>query len=377
MSITVCKFGGSSVSDASMFVRVNRILKSDAARKYIVLYAPGRRNSDDEKITDLLIRAHSMPGAGDHSILAQIFERYASIRDALAPGFDLEAEFSRICSSLCNSLDFVASRGEYLCAKLFAAYAGIPFVDASQLLCFAEDGQIDEAATYRAIREKLLPLDRAVIPGFYGATRDGRVRTFTRGGSDVSGALLAAGLGAQLYENWTDVDGLYTADPSLVENPARNYTVSLSQMERICAAGARLLHPNALRPLHGKHIDTLLKNTFAPGAPGTRVSEDFTGEVRCVTGRRGQYMLFEPDASHNIESDILLHALPIQGCVRVAVVCAFGLAPGQMHRVESEIRPIHIIQKQDHTEIIIPEKEYESVVRTVHQILMEDGGAHS
>ena len=377
MSITVCKFGGSSVSDASMFVRVNRILQSDPDRKYIVLSAPGKRCPADEKITDLLIRAHSMGCVGDHSILAQIFERYASIRDALAPDFDLEAEFTQIRANLCRSLDYVASRGEYLCAKLFAAYARLPFVDATQLLFFDEAGQIDHAATVRAVRERLLPLGRAVIPGFYGVTADGRVRTFTRGGSDVSGALLAAALGAKLYENWTDVDGLYTADPNLVERPVRNLTVSLAQMERISAAGARLLHPDALQPLHGTHIDTLLKNTFAPGAPGTRVSEDCTDPVRCVTGRRALYMLGDAGASSCGENDVLLHALPLQGSVRVATVSAFGLTPAQLRRVEATIKPIHIIHMQDHIQIIIPEMEYESVVRTVHHILVEGDGEES
>ena len=374
MSITVCKFGGSSVSDAGMFVRVNRILQSDPDRKYIVLSAPGKRCPSDEKITDLLIRAHGMGCTGDHSILARIFERYASIRDALAPDFDLEGEFTQIRANLSRSLDYVASRGEYLCAKLFAAYAHLPFVDAEQLLFFDEGGEIDKAATACAVRERLLPLGRAVVPGFYGVTRDGCIRTFSRGGSDVSGALLAAALSAQLYENWTDVDGLFTADPNLVERPVRNLTVSLSQMERISAAGARLLHPDALRPLHGTHIDTLLKNTFAPGAPGTRVSEDCADGVRCVTGRRALYMLGDASASFSGANDVLLHALPLQGSVRVAAVSAFGLTPAHLRKVETTIKPIHIIHMQDHIQFIIPEREYDSVVRIVHRILMEQEG---
>ena len=373
MSITVCKFGGSSVSDAGMFVRVNRIIRSDPNRRYIVLSAPGKRCPSDDKITDLLIRAHAADCDGDHSILARIFERYASIRDALAPDFDLEGEFAQLRANLGRSLDYVASRGEYLCAKLFAAYTHLPFVDAAQLLFFDGDGRIDVATTARAARDKLLPLGRAVVPGFYGATRDGRIRTFSRGGSDVSGALLAAALGATLYENWTDVDGLYTADPKLVAHPARNFTVSLSQMERICAAGARLLHPDALSPLHGTHIDTLLKNTFAPGAPGTCVSENCTGIVRCVTGRRGLYMLGDAAAASGGKNDVLLHALPLQGSVRVATVNAFGLTDPQIRLVEATIHPIHMIHMQDHIQIIVPAREYENTVRAVHRILLEAG----
>ena len=362
MSLTVCKFGGSSLADAGMFMRVDRILRSDAARRYIIVSAPGARFPGDVKITDLFYRAHSADGTGDHSILAQIFARYAEIRDALAPDFDLEAEFARLRADLHISLDYAASRGEYLCAKLFAACTDLPFVDAAELLHFDSDGEIDMDATVRAVRGKLLPLGRAVVPGFYGVTPDCGVRTFTRGGSDVSGALVAAALGADLYENWTDVNGLFTADPSIVPLPARNLTVGLTEMEHIAAAGAKLLHPDALRPLHGTGIDTLLKNTFAPDAPGTRVSEACAQPVRCVTGKAGLYMLDDPTQ---------LRELPLQNSIKVASVCAFGLTTAGIRRVEREIRSIHIIHMQDHIQIIIPDPEYENTIRAVHAILMQ------
>ena len=368
MSLTVCKFGGSSLANAGMFVRANRIIRSDPARRYIVVSAPGARFPGDEKITDLLYRAHGANRAGDHSILAQIFARYAEIRDALAPNFDLEGEFARLDSDLHLTLDYAASRGEYLCAKLFAAYMNLPFVDAAELLFFDSNGEIDMEATAQAVRRKLLPLNRAVVPGFYGATPECGVRTFTRGGSDVSGALLAAALDADLYENWTDVDGLFTADPSLVPGAERNLSVSMEQMERIAAAGAKLIHPDALRPLHGTGIDTMLKNTFAPGAPGTLVSETCTASVRCVTGQPGIYM--SGDSADG--NDVRLHELPLQSSVRVASVCAFGLTEPQILRVAREMKPIHIIHMQDHIQIIIPEKEYANTIRAVHAILMEN-----
>ena len=368
MSLTVCKFGGSSMADAGMFVRVNRIIRSDAARRYIVVSAPGARFPGDIKITDLFYRAHSADRAGDRSILAQIFARYAAIRDALAPEFDLEAEFAQLQRDIHLSLDYAASRGEYLCAKLFAAYAKLPFVDAAELLFFDENGEIDMDATTRAVHQKLLPLERAVVPGFYGITPECGVRTFTRGGSDISGALLAAALGADLYENWTDVDGLFTADPSLVAHPARNLTVSLQQMERISAAGAKLLHPDALRPLRGTGIDTLLKNTFAPGSPGTRVSESCATPVRCVTGQTGLYLSEHPDSGEEIH----LHELPLQGSVEVASVRVFGLSDAQIRRAAREIKPIHIIHMQDHIQIIIPEREYAATIRAAHAILMDE-----
>ena len=367
MSLTVCKFGGSSMADAGMFVRVGRILKSDAARRYIVVSAPGARFPGDEKITDMLYRAHETNRAGDHSILAQIFARYAAIRDALAPDFDLEGEFVRLDDGLRLSMDYAASRGEYLCAKLFAAYTNLPFVDAADLFLFDANGAIDMEATRRAVQRKLLPLERAVVPGFYGSTKDCGVRTFTRGGSDVSGALLAAALDADLYENWTDVDGLFTADPSLVSRAERNLLVGLEQMEHIAAAGAKLLHPEALRPLHGTGIDTLLKNTFSPDSPGTRVSERCTATVRCVTGQSGIYMRVDSES----KSGVSLRALPLGDSIRVASVCAFGISDAQIRRVMREIKPIHIIHMQDHIQIIIPEKEYTETIRAVHTILME------
>lgn len=367
MSLTVCKFGGSSVSDAGMFVRVNRILQSDASRKYIVLSAPGKRFAEDDKITDLLYNAYKASNDGDISILAQVFSRYASIRDALCPEFDLETEFSRIRHHLSDSADYAASRGEYLCAKLFASYTGIPFVDAAELLFFSSDGNIDFERTRSAVKKLLLPLERAVIPGFYGSAPDSSIRTFTRGGSDVSGALLAAALNADLYENWTDVDGLYTADPNVVPEARRNLRVSLQQMESIAAAGAKLLHPSALMPLRGTGIDTVLKNTFSPGMPGTRISESILEEVCCVTGEKQLYMM--GDASPDESSIPILQTLPLPGCIQVACVRAFGLQECAIEQIRKILKPIHIIHMRNHIQIIIPEKEYENAVRTVHSFL--------
>lgn len=367
MSLTVCKFGGSSVSDAGMFVRVNRIIQSDASRRYIVLSAPGKRYPDDRKITDMLYQAYKTSQQGDTSIFAQVFARYASIRDALCPEFDLETEFVQIKRRIYASPDYAASRGEYLCAKLFAAYSGIPFVDAEELLFFNDHGEIDRDKTNEAVRRRLCPLERAVIPGFYGLNASGNICTFSRGGSDVSGALLAAALGADLYENWTDVDGLYTADPGIVPNARRNMHISLSQMERITAAGAKLLHPDALAPLKGTGIETVLKNTFSPGLPGTKISESYNGTVHCVTGQSGLYMI--GDSSKDDSSIPLLQSIPLPGSVPVSTVRAFGLNESATHQLQSILNPIHIIHMQDHIQIIIPEKEYESTIRIVHDFL--------
>ena len=368
MSLTVCKFGGSSVSDAGMFVRVNRIVHSEPSRKYIVLSAPGKRCPTDEKITDLLFRAHEALQLGDASILPRIFKRYAAIRDALCPEFDLEGEFAGLRLKLHSSLDYAASRGEYLCAKLFAAYTKLPFVDAADLMFFAANGSIDFAKTRNAVQKRLLPLGSAIVPGYYGTDAGGAIRTFSRGGSDVSGALLSAAMDADVYENWTDVDGLYTADPAIVPDACRTPEVSFAQMERIAAAGAKLLHPDALLPLRNTGIDVILKNTFSSGLAGTRISESSTAKIRCVTGQRELYMLGDPA---NEGSTPLLHACPAQGCVPVSAVRVFGLEENAVSEIRGLLSPIHIIHMQDHIQIIVPVQEYETTIRRVHDYMKQ------
>lgn len=372
MSITVCKFGGSSVCDGDRFAQVRSILRADSDRRFIVLSAPGRRFPGDDKITDLLYRAWDAADDTAQFIFTRIYLRYASIRDQCAPDFDLEEEFSRIRRRFRTSRDYAASRGEYLCARLFAAYTGLPFVDAGELFHFDAEGRIDSAATRRALRERLLPLGSAVVPGFYGSLPDGSLRTFSRGGSDVSGALTAAALEADVYENWTDVDGLFTADPNIVPDARRNRCVSLHQMERLAWAGAQVLHPDALEPLKGTGIDTLLKNTYCPDAEGTRISESCPAFVPCITGRRGLYIA----ADFNPENCCPLpRRAPFEGCMRVASVNAFGLTGAQAARVETTIDSIHIIHMQDHLQIIIPERDYAATIRRIHEILLSSDEA--
>jgi len=362
MSTIVCKFGGSSLSDAQTFRRAMNIVLSDPSRKYIVLSAPGKRNRDDEKITDLLYRAHSASPADSPYIFSRIRERYALIRDALCPSFDLDSEIKKI--QALTSADELASRGEYLCAKLFSACAGFPFVDAAQLIRFHRDGSLDSRHTEKQINKHLLPLDRAVIPGFYGSMPDGSVRTFSRGGSDVSGAIIAAALRADLYENWTDVDGLFTADPNLVANARRNPLVSLDQMEKIALAGANLLHPDSLSVLRDSGIDTVIKNTFVPDAPGTRISESCSFSVKCVTGRK------------NLPAPVLREHAPDCDMLRdtektYCVISAFGLDSTAMRSVHRRLRQVCIIHMRDHFKIITQNDMYDTAVRTIHELLDE------
>lgn len=356
MSTIVCKFGGSSLSTAAMFQQVRSIIRSDPARKYIVLSAPGKRSADDEKITDLLYHAHHAAKKGDASILSQIFNRYADIARIVAPEFDFQSAFQEIQTQIIRSSDFAASRGEYLCAKLFAAYLNIPFVDAADLLFFQANGSIDLKRSAKAIRQKLAPLPCAVIPGFYGTDASGDIKTFSRGGSDVSGTLICRLLHADLYENWTDVSGLFTADPRIVPAARINRTVSFEQMKQVALAGAQLLHPDALEPLEGKKIDVLLKNTFHPAAPGTRISERFMNRVPCVTGHR-------------------LSEFSKQNSTPLAAICAFGMNDAQLAELKALLNPIQIIHMHGYIQIIVPESEYEADIRIVHGLLMKTGSA--
>ena len=260
-----------------------------------------------------------------------------------------------------HSKDYILSRGEYLCAKLFASFMGWPFVDAADLFIFNEGG-IDAKKTRQCIRSALLTMDHAVIPGFYGASSAG-IRTFSRGGSDVSGALLAAALDADIYENWTDVDGLFSADPNIAPQARRHRCVNLQQMERIARAGANLLHPDALLPLKGTGIQTIIKNTRAPQCPGTTICEYYLPTVPCVTGMRG--MWFNENCP-----EVPPGGKSFEGSLPVDVISAFGLSLKHLDAVNAAVNPIHIIHMQDHKQIIIEEGKYADSVRKIHSILM-------
>lgn len=277
MGIIAMKFGGSSLADAAGFRRVRRIVERQRGRVYVVLSAPGKRGPGDSKVTDLLRRAH----LGDRAALEEARSRFAEIARALGlrpPAAWLGALDE--CAS--RSADWAVSRGEWLCARLFAEFCGLPFVDASRLIFFDSAGRLLREPTRRAIRAMGARTPRAVIPGFYGALPDGEARALPRGGSDISGALVAAALRADRYENWTDVDGLLSADPALCPAAIRHDAVSYRQMRRLAQAGARVLHPDCLAPVQEAGVPTLLKNTFSPGGAGTYISDAVRGEAACV-----------------------------------------------------------------------------------------------
>ena len=292
----VVKFGGSSMADAGQYRKIRDILRADPERRVVVVSAAGKRNKDDHKITDLLYlcHAHTQYGVDCSGIFEMISSRYIQIRDDLGIDLDLETEFAdfkqRIDKKELNA-DEIASRGEYFSAKLMAAYLGFRFIDSADWVKFNFDGTVDQDSTYDALQNLVVQGIGAVIPGFYGLMPDGHIRTFSRGGSDITGALAAAALDAEVYENWTDVSGILMADPRLVDNPMAIPQVTYDELRELSYSGASVLHEDAIFPVREKNIPLNIRNTNDPEAPGTMIQESFDGEYdsdRFITGITGK-----------------------------------------------------------------------------------------
>lgn len=295
--LKVAKFGGSSLSDAKQFEKVKNIVMADEARRVVVVSAPGRRNSKDNKITDLLylIHAHLKYDVSCDSIFHMIVERYTEIKDELGLDFDLDSELYDIKESLVKnmSVDYLVSRGEYLNARLMAEYLGYKFVDAKDVISFGYDGKVDFDKTEANFKEIFGVYNKIVIPGFYGAMPDGEIKTFSRGGSDVSGAIAAASLDADIYENWTDVTGILMVDPRIVDNPKTISRVTYPELRELSYMGAAVLHEDTVFPVRQKDIPLNIRNTNDPEAAGTIIRESFpsTSEEeanRFITGITGK-----------------------------------------------------------------------------------------
>ena len=291
----VVKFGGSSMADAGQYRKIRDILLADPERRVVVVSAAGKRFSGDHKITDLLYlcHAHTQYGVDCSNIYEMIRSRYLEIRDELGIQLDLESEFSALKSGLDRKMvsqDELASRGEYFSAKLMAAFLGFQFVDAADWIRFKFDGSVDQDATYALLKDRYKGMG-IVIPGFYGMMPDGKIRTFTRGGSDITGALAAAALDADVYENWTDVSGILMADPRIVDDPQTIPEVTYDELRELSYSGAQVLHEGTIFPVREKNIPLNIRNTNAPNDPGTMIKESFEGDSdpdRFITGITGK-----------------------------------------------------------------------------------------
>lgn len=294
MGIKVAKFGGSSVADGIQLTKTKHIIQADPDRRYIVVSAPGKRFDSDNKITDLLYlcKTHIDHNLPYDQIFQVVADRFMAVEINLGIEVDLLKHFEEIRENLKKNptADYVASRGEYLNAVLVAAFLEYDFVDTANLIRFDSKGKLLAEETNEAIREELSKHERAVLPGFYGSGPDGNVRTFSRGGSDITGALVARAVNADVYENWTDVSGFLIADPRIVKNPKQIDTISYKELRELSYMGASVLHEDAIFPARLANVPINIRNTNAPDDPGTMITDD-TGhhgdDDRIITGIAG------------------------------------------------------------------------------------------
>ena len=276
--LKVLKFGGSSMADAKQFEKVKSIVQADPSRKVVIVSAAGKRFSDDHKLTDLLYlcHAHLKYGVACDNVFDMIRSRYMEIRDELGLKTDLESEFDALRKKMDKGIsqDELVSRGEYFAARLMADYLGYDFLDSELWLRFKLDGTVDQEVSYEAL-SRAASGRRVVIPGFYGAMPDGSIKTFTRGGSDITGALAAAALDADVYENWTDVSGFLMADPRIVKDPLPIERITYSELRELSYIGAQVLHEGTIFPVREKNIPLNIRNTNQPDHPGTMIRESF------------------------------------------------------------------------------------------------------
>ena len=360
----VCKFGGSSVAEARQIRKVEAIVRSDPHRRYIVVSAPGKRNPDDQKITDLLYTCQSLAAEGKsyEQPFEVISNRYLQIDRELEAGSEIHSWLEELHGQLAAgaSADLAASRGEYLCARLLAAYLKTTFVDAADIIQLDRHDMVAESG-YRRISERLKGPGLYVIPGFYGSDSKGQIRTFSRGGSDITGALVARAVHAREYENWTDVPGLLKADPRIVRDPGPMTEVTYREIRELAFMGAKVLHEEAILPVYDREIPIHIRNTDQPEDPGTTILGERNTEdhpIAGVAGREGlgilylEKFLLRKDPQHRLKVLGILgrHGVDLEW-ERTGIDSLFLLVPGKqleqvrdrvMRAIEEEFAPDHL-----------------------------------
>ena len=310
MKKIVTKFGGSSLADAGQFAKVKSILLMDEARKYVIPSAPGRRFKEDEKVTDLLYKCHSQVAAGEdfQDTFDLIAARYMDIAEELQLQLDLGAALDEVNEKIAAGADadYCASRGEYLNGLLLAEYMGWRFLDPAEVVKFDDKGRLDAELTNTLVAKALEDDVPTVVPGFFGSYMDGTVHTFSRGGSDITGAIVARAVNACVYENWTDVSGFLMTDPRIVENPREISVITYKELRELSYMGAAVLHEDAVFPVHKAGIPTNIRNTNQPDHPGTMITlraENNGGvpNISGIAGRKGFSVVSVEKAMMNSE----------------------------------------------------------------------------
>ena len=356
MAILVSKFGGSSTADADCFRRVLRILEASPGRRCAVLSAPGVCAGHGEKVTSQLAACWRVRRSrrACRAALEAVAGRYSEIADALGVSGFYDIALRELRAALRVSEARLVSRGEYLCARLFSLYSGIPMADAAEVVSFDAGGGLNTERTLAGFIRLSRLHDRVIVPGFYGAEPGGKIRTFPRNGSDITGALAAAGMGAGLYENWTDVPGLMTADPAIVPDARLIPQVSYRQMRALSRAGAQVLHPACLDPVASAGIPTRLRCTRSPEQFGTLIDDRVEEVAPCLVGKRAA-------------------ALPLKCCddTEAACVSVFGIEKGAILEAAKLLEPICVEPARDCVRVYVERAAYEMSLRALHRRLIE------
>ena len=288
----VTKFGGSSLSCAKQFKKVRDIVLSDPMRKIVVVSALGKRDANDSKITDLLyiLHAHLKYSVPYEDVWKIIYDRYVEVRDDLKLDYKIEDELDLIAGQLDKNIpqDYLVSRGEFLAAKLMSRYLGYEFLDAKDVIEFNYDGTVNFDATGRKTKEKVAQLKKVVVPGFYGAYGNGVIKLFSRGGSDITGSIMAKCVNATVYENWTDVSGIMVTDPRIVKNPKSIKEITYNELRELSYMGANVLHEDSIFPVQELNIPIKILNTNEPECPGTIISNECKDNSQAITGIAGK-----------------------------------------------------------------------------------------
>ncbi|MBD5450888.1 MAG: aspartate kinase [Lachnospiraceae bacterium] len=364
----VVKFGGSSLASAEQFKKVGDIIRADKERRFVVPSAPGRRDADDTKVTDMLYACYELAEQGKDfkAQLQEIKERYQEIIDGLELKMSLEDEFKTIEKNFKQKTgaDYAASRGEYLNGLIMAEYLGYEFVDAAQVVLFNDDGEFNADITNMKLRERLDHVESAVIPGFYGAYEDGRVKTFSRGGSDITGSIVARAVKANVYENWTDTSGFLVADPRIIYKPEGIETITYKELRELAYMGAQVFHEDAIFPVRRAGIPINIRNTNAPQDNGTWIVESTCQKSKYViTGIAGK----KGFCAVNIDKDMMnseigfgrkvLQAFEENGISfehvpsGIDTMTVFVHQDEFMHKEQQVVSAIHRLADPDHIEI--------------------------
>lgn len=319
MAIKVCKFGGTSMAAGNVIKSVKSIIESDKERRFIVVSAPGKRYSGDTKVTDMLYACQT---AKDRTELKKLFtpvrNRFVNIIKELNLNFNIEALLDQTEEQifLKKQEDFTASRGEYICGVIMAEVLGAKFIDAKDVIFFKADGTLNGEKTYKSVAAALSGVPRAVISGFYGTDADGNIKTFSRGGSDISGAIVARAVNASIYENWTDVSGFLACDPRIVDSPKRINCISYKELRELSYMGADVLHSESVFPVRKANIPIIIKNTFRPQDEGTTIlpSSRYLQSGATVTGIAGKKnftIIYIEKANMNSEIGFMCNVLKV------------------------------------------------------------------